>query len=325
MNTNTPLISVVLPIYNVKKYLNKCMNSVLKQTYKNIEIIMVDDGSTDGSGEYCEVLAGKDDRIIVYHKTNGGLSDARNYGIARSKGKYITCVDSDDYIDEDYVDYLFQLIVKYDTRMSICQHRVVSEKNYIKDYGSFGDEKMSSVNCIERMLYHDIIDTSAWAKMYEKSLFDDIKYPKGKLYEDIATTYKLFIKSSSIAVGYESKYNYIIRKTSIVNSEFNIGKFDLLDMTDKMAKDVKNEFPELMPAIVRRRVYARFSTLNQMLNINDYHNERKKIIDFIKKNRRYVLCNKRAPFRDKLAIILLSINYKLYKLIWTLALKKKYK
>ena len=219
------LISVILPIYNVSDYLDRCMKSVINQTYKNIEIIMVDDGSTDDSALKCDEYKEKDDRIVVFHKENGGLSDARNYGIKRASGNYITCIDSDDFIDLDYIEYLYNLITKYNVKMSICQHRVLYSNGKVKEFGKNGEEVLSSKKCLERMLYHDVIDTSAWAKLYDRRLFSDVEYPKGKLFEDIATTYKLMLQCDEIAVGYESKYNYLVRRDSIVNCSFNPKKW----------------------------------------------------------------------------------------------------
>lgn len=310
------LISIILPIYNIKKYLDKCMHSLLSQTYANLEFIMIDDGSTDGCKEMCDFYLTIDERIKVFHKENGGLSDARNYGIMRSQGEYITCVDPDDFVDNDYIEYLFFLIKKYDSKMSICQHRVMYDNGNIKELGSLGDEKIETEKCLERMLYHDVIDTSAWAKLYHRSLFENVKYPKGKIFEDIATTYALMIQCEGIAVGYESKYNYIFHNNSIVNGEFKPSKFDLIEMTDKMANDIIGIFPNLSRAVIRRQVYARFSTLNQMLNYHGYEKQRKDIIRFIKKYKLKVLSDKKAPIRDKAAIVLLLLNYKLYKGVW---------
>ena len=183
-----PLISVILPIYNIETYLSKCMESVINQTYDNLEIIMVDDGSTDNSASMCDDFKMVDKRIVVFHKSNGGLSDARNYGIERANGEFITCIDPDDYVDLDYVEYLLCLARKYRTKMSICQHRVVYDNGAIKENGSKGDENISTENCLQRMLYHDVIDTSAWAKLYYRNLFVTVEYPKGKLFEDIGTT-----------------------------------------------------------------------------------------------------------------------------------------
>lgn len=317
------LISVILPIYNVSDYLDRCMKSVINQTYKNIEIIMVDDGSTDDSALKCDEYKEKDDRIVVFHKENGGLSDARNYGIKRASGDYITCVDSDDFVDLDYIEYLYSLITKYNVKMSICQHRVLYSNGKVKEFGKSGEEVLLSKKCLERMLYHDVIDTSAWAKLYDRSLFSDVEYPKGKLFEDIGTTYKLMLQCNNVAVGYESKYNYIIRRDSIVNCSFNPKKFDLLEMTDKMADDVLKIYPDLEKAVLRRRVYARFSTLNQMPNVPDFEKERKAIICFITKYAHNVAYDPKTPMRDRMAILLLRLNYNIYQTVWNFRKAKK--
>lgn len=311
-----PLISIILPVYNIEQYIDKCMESLLKQTYKNCELLLIDDGSTDNSGIKCDEYASIYPNVYVFHKQNGGLSDARNYGIKRAAGNYITCVDPDDYVDKDYLEYLYYLIHKYNVDMSICQHRVHYDNGSIKEFGSTGEELLSAKVCVERMLYHDVIDTSAWAKLYKKDLFEKIEYPYGKLFEDIATTYKLMIKSSQIAVGYESKYNYIFHNNSIVNSCFKPAKLDLLEMTDNMGDEIGKIFPELSNAILRRRVYSRISTLNQMLNTSEYDKKKEEIIAFIKKNSWQILKNKKAPLRDKIALIFLLLNFELYKNIW---------
>lgn len=315
------LISIVLPIYNVEHYLDKCMDSLLHQTYPYFEIIMVDDGSNEVCSMLCDHYESVDDRIRVFHKSNGGLSDARNYGISKAKGEYITCVDSDDYVDEDYLEYLISLITKYHTKMSIAQHRIISS-NGNKDLGSNGDEVLTNKVCLERMFYHDVIDTSAWAKLYHRSLFDTVKYPEGKIFEDIGTTYKLMLQCDEISVGYESKYTYVLHENSIVNSEFTSAKLDLLEMTDQCVDNVCNRFPDLIKAGMCRRVYARFSTLNQMVNTDDFKDIRSDLISFIMKNKSSILGNPKAPKRDKIAIRLLSINYGLYKKCWKYYKKK---
>lgn len=310
------LISVIIPVYNVEQDLPQCMESILKQTYENLEIILIDDGSTDGSGELCDDYCGMDNRCKVYHTRNGGISAARNYGIARARGKYITLVDSDDYIDEDYIEYLYQLIQNSGLNLAVCQHRVKFENGNILEYGKRGEEILSSKVCIERMLYHDVIDTSAWGKLYDCHLFETVQYPAGMLYEDIGTTYKLFLQCESIAVGYESKYTYVRRKGSIVNGSYNRKKLDLLEMTDRMGVEVIKHYPDLKGAVLRRRVYARISTLNQMLNVKGVEKERKEILAFIKKERFTVLQDAKAPKRDKGALFLMGISYKLYCAVW---------
>lgn len=314
---DNPLVSIILPIYNVEYYLDQCMQSLFVQTYRNLEFIMVDDGSKKECAKLCDTYLKKDSRVIVYHKKNGGLSDARNYGIERANGEYITCIDPDDYVDCDYVEYLLKILEKYKSKMSIAQHRVHYDNGSIKDNGGEGDEALKVEKCLEKMLYHDVIDTSAWGKLYHRSLFENVKYPKGKLFEDIGTTYALMLQCDFVAVGYEAKYNYIFHNNSIVNGKFNLKKLDLLEMTDLMAEDVLSIYPSLGNAVKRRQVYARLSTLNQMLNAGkEYDNERISVIRYIKKNRMDILKNEKAPKRDKIAIILLSVNYSLYRFCW---------
>lgn len=314
---NKPIVSVIIPVYNVEQYLKQCLDSVINQTYKNLEIILVDDGSTDNSGKICDEYALKDTRIKVIHKDNGGLSDARNTGLKIATGEYITFIDSDDDIELDMVEYLYSVLIKFNCKMSVCTHNVIKNNRTKKSFNLKEDFKLSSFDCIKKMLYHDGTDTSAWAKLYKKDLFENIMYPKGKLFEDIATTYKLFIKSDEIASGHLAKYNYKIRSNSIVRKSFTKAKLDLIENTDNMAKDVLAIFPDLEKALLRRRVYARFSTLNQVLSF-DKENKHvvKEIISFIKKYTWNILTDTNVQLRDKVAIILLNISYNLYKFIW---------
>ena len=311
------LISVVLPIYNVEDYLERCIKSVLNQTYKNFEIILVDDGSTDGSAELCDYYAEIENKVCVIHKKNGGLSEARNTGTMLAKGDYITYIDSDDYVDKDYIEYLYNLVKKYNTKVALCTHTVVFENGKKIVYGNGKDsEVLDAYNCIKRMLYNDVVDTSAWAKLYDIELARKILYPQGKIFEDIATTYKFFLASGEIACGYSSKYYYMIRKNSIVGSSFNIKKLELIDMTDSMARDILQVYPDMKAAVLRRRVYSRFSTLNQMLDTKECSKEKKEIIQFIKNNGNKILKDKNAPKRDKMAICLLKVSYNLYRFGW---------
>ncbi|RGR73077.1 glycosyltransferase family 2 protein [Holdemania filiformis] len=325
MNLNTPLISIILPLYNVENYLPKCMESLINQTYENIEIVMVDDGSDSVCAKLCDDYLQIDGRVKVFHKKNGGLSDARNYGIERASGEFIACIDPDDYVDLDYIEYLFKLIKKYNTKMSVCQHRICYSNGKVIELNLDGSEILCAEKALERMLYNDVIDTSAWAKLYHISLFDKIRYPKGKIFEDIGTTYLFMIQSEDIAIGYESKYNYVIRSNSIVNSNFNENKLQLLEMTDKMSADVVEKYPLLNRAVLRRMVYARFSTLNQMLDITTHKKEKKEIIKFVKSHSFDILSDKKAPTRDKVAVVILNVSYPLYKLIWSKYRKRKMK
>ena len=314
--STTPLISVVLPVYNKTEYLPDCMDTLLNQTYTNLEILLVDDGSTDGSAALCDAYAERDHRVRALHKINGGVSDARNYGIGHASGEYITQVDPDDTVDPDYVEYLYELLVKYDAVMSICQHRVLFHNGKVEDFGGEGDCKADAEWCLERMLYHDVIDVSCWGKLYHRSLFDGFSYPKGRIFEDHAATYILFMKSPVIAVGFASKYNYIMHDVSIVHDSFSVRKLDLLPATDRMGRDILSSYPHLYRAVLRRRVYARLSTINQMLYTREYEKEKKRMIDFVKRHAKEILSDPKAPKRDKAAVLALQAGYPFYKAAW---------
>lgn len=316
------LISIVLPIYNVEKYIEKCMDSVLNQTYKNIEVILVDDGSPDRCPKICEEYAKKDNRIKVVHKENGGLSDARNAGIKVANGEYITFIDSDDYVDEDYVEFLYNNIEKTNADIAIGAHRVLYDSGKVIEKATHENSVLKPKEVLERILYDDGIDLSAWGKLYKISLFDDIKFPKGRIFEDSATTYMLVDKAKKIAVNSESKYNYIIRKDSISNASFSPKKMDLITSTREMSEYIKNKYPDLEKAANRRLMYAYLSTLSQLAKCKEkYPKEEKEMTTYIKKHGNEILKDKRVPKRDKFGIISLKLGFNFYKFIWRLYLK----
>ncbi len=223
------LISVIVPVYKVEKYLEKCIESVLKQTYTNLQIILVDDGSPDNCGKICDEYAKKDSRIEVIHKANGGLSDARNVGISKAKGRYIGFVDSDDYIKEDMYEILLNLIKKYDADVSICNLYDVIDGNECIRNKENGIREYSRLDILKKVLLDKNIQSYAWNKLYEKELFDEIKYPIGKKYEDIGTTFYLFEKCNKIVVTSEPEYYYLKRADSLVN---NVTESTILDYTE---------------------------------------------------------------------------------------------
>ena len=310
------LISIIVPVYNVEKYLNKCIESIINQTYKNLEIILIDDGSTDNSGEICDEYRNKDKRIIVIHKKNGGLSDARNVGIDNANGKYISFIDSDDYVEENYIELLYNTINQYDADMSIASHKVIYEKNII-DRSTGKKFCAAPKKILEMLLYDNGIDTSAWGKLYKRELFKDIKFPKGRLFEDSATTYKLIDKSKKIAVYSKPVYNYIIRNNSISNEKFSEKKLDLITSTKEMTEYIKTKYPELNKACNRRLMYAYLSTLTQLAKSKVKNIKiQKELMGYICKNRREILKDKNIPKRDKIGLISTILGFHCFKYIW---------
>lgn len=241
-------ISVIVPIYNVEKYLRKCIKSIINQTYQNLEIILVDDGATDNSGEICEEYAKKDNRIKVIHKVNGGLSDARNAGIEVATGDYIGFVDSDDYIAEDMYQYLLDLLLLNQADISICGYELVEEnkiqniKKIIADRKEIWDSKKAIIELLKQEKVHDY----AWNKLYKKQLFDQVKYPYGRKMEDLGTTYQLFELSNYIVLGNQKKYFYLQREGSIVNQKnFELYR-DKYELTVERYQFFKKRYPDMI-------------------------------------------------------------------------------
>lgn len=323
------LISVIVPVYNVEKYIKNCIDSIINQTYKNLEIILIDDGSKDNSGKICDEYTKLDNRIKAIHKKNGGLSDARNVGIDNATGKYITFIDSDDYVENDYVEYLYKLIKKYNVKMSISSYKVIckNETKIIDMAKNNKDEKLKTQECLRKMLCEKGFTVSACTKMYEKSLFSDIRFPLGKLCEDNGTTYKLILKCENIIYGNKSNYHYYKRNNSIMTSKFTKHRLDIIDLTDEMVDVVEKEYPELIDTLEKRKITVRFSILRQMVTskLDDEMKEKEKeIINYIKSKRKDILKNKEIDKRDKIALISLLLHKEVFKVCWNIYCKIKY-
>lgn len=226
------LVSIVIPVYNVESYLETCVESIINQSYKELEIILVDDGSTDRCGDICEMLSAKDNRIAVYHKKNGGLSDARNYGIERAHGELLGFVDSDDYIETGMIAGMVAAIENNNADIAICGYKKVY-KNVILD-----KKPHSRVYTKDQALYQLLrgsdFQDHVWAMVFKTELWEGIRFPKGKLYEDVRTTYKLFLRANRIVTVDESFYNYRQRGSSIVKLDFNSGKLQCLEAEEEL-------------------------------------------------------------------------------------------
>ncbi|MBQ8418044.1 MAG: glycosyltransferase [Phascolarctobacterium sp.] len=215
-----PKLSIIVPVYKVEQYIHKCVDSILNQTFTDFELILVDDGSPDNCGKICDEYAQKDERVRVIHKENGGLSDARNAGIDVATGEVIGFIDSDDWVER----YMYQEMLNYmeENNLDI----VCADTNQVKDGKAkfkprYSKNKIWLKDEATCEILNGTLDNAAWNKIYKRSVIGNVRYPKGRIYEDVATTYKFI--SNSEKVGYISKpyYNYLKRKGSIVASGFN--------------------------------------------------------------------------------------------------------
>lgn len=222
---NNPLISIIIPIYNVEKYLEPCINSVINQTYTNLEIILVNDGSTDHSSYIINKYIKKDSRIKVINKNNGGLSDARNAGIDIATGEYIGFIDSDDLITNNYFETLYGLLNNYGADISICNFTPFNDnkKNFNNSPLDVQLIEYTNIQALEQYFDEYYIQmVVAWGKLYKKDFFKNIRFPIGKMREDEFTTYKLLYKANKIVFTTECLYYYLQREDSIMGPSFSL-------------------------------------------------------------------------------------------------------
>jgi glycosyltransferase involved in cell wall biosynthesis len=215
-------ISVIVPVYNVEEYLPKCLDSILNQTFKDFELILIDDGSTDGSGRICDEYAIIDNRIKVFHKRNEGQAIAKNFGIDNSLGKYISFVDSDDWIDENMLLEMYQEAISNDADIVIAGHYVVNLDNTIECINILNKRKLNRLEATKLILEDTQILSFPWDKIYRRELFDGIKYSEKRIFEDTATTYKLFNKANVLVQLNQSYYYYVRRESgTCLDPEFS--------------------------------------------------------------------------------------------------------
>ena len=323
-----PEISVIVPVYNVAEYLAKCVQSILAQSFGDFELLLIDDGSDDGSAELAERLAEDDERIAVFHKENGGLSDARNYGVKRARGNYITFIDSDDWIEGNYLEFLRRLIVDNDADISTCYYN-----KCIHDRKSSWREPSEDVLVMNRrdallsLLYQERINVSAPGKLYKIELaMSGVAYPVGKHYEDVDTTWRFISRSNKIAVGQEPLYNYVMREGSIVH-QVNDSIFDRSELAINAYKDIcalSNSDKEIRSAAERYRVFHCLSVLRTIdLKKTDHVNRARDLRAVVNRGAATVLADSRAPRRDKIAIYALRLGLHFYHFAWDVYCKTR--
>lgn len=286
------LVSVIVSIYNVEDYLNKCIDSIINQTYKNLEIILVDDGSLDNSPQICDEYSKKDNRIKVIHKQNGGLSDARNHGIEISTGKYLCFIDSDDYIDKQMIEKLYQNLKGNKSDISICNFYEAYQNGKL-NYQHFPNEKLKvSGNNKFYNIYNDygISTIIACGKIYKKELFNDIRYPIGRVHEDEVIVIDILEKTNIISYIDEPLYYYVQREKSITKT-FNLKRLDIIETHEKRIK----YFEKLDKNLLKLEYFSYIKGLTKIIipglkqiNENDklrYYKKRKKqLIQSLKNN-----------------------------------------
>ena len=258
-----PLISVIVPVYNVEKYLARCVDSILAQTYSHLEIILVDDGSQDDSGKICDEYAAKDARIQVIHKENGGLSSARNAGIDAAKGEYLAFVDSDDWIEPDAYDRMMELIEKYSVKLVCAGRYDAGGETGEKQLGLCPpkEEVVTTEELVGRVFTWDNCDSSACDKLYHRSLFENHRFPLGKVSEDVSVMYRVLLQTDKAAMCDRPVYNYYHRPGSISNATISEKTFHYSQHTARIYEDIRENYPNIEPQACFLRVRSLYHLL----------------------------------------------------------------
>lgn len=306
------LISVIIPVYNVEDYLDRCIKSVISQTYASIEIILVDDGSTDLSGEKCDFYGRLDERIRIIHKQNGGLSSARNAGIEIANGEYLSFIDSDDYVNEKMIESMYRAIRDNNVKVAICNY--LKQTTYIEDSEEISDIDWimeDSKRSIEKLMSDgSSFYTPIWNKLYHYSCFDGLRFPEGRNAEDVATIYKIYYVCDGVVYTTTALYYYGIRENNLSNK--NCFQFDdsLLAIRERSAFFKNKDYDlYILSEINRMRVliwyYVRLFDLKNKKNI-------------IKEYKEAYMQLKRYCKRKDIMFCLFNLSPNLYSFIWSM-------
>ena len=307
-----PLISVIVPVYNVEPYLHKCVDSILNQTYRNLEVILVDDGSPDGCPAICDEYAEKDERVKVIHKKNGGLSDARNAGMAVAKGEYLSFVDSDDMLSANAIEILLRFAHKEDADL------VIGGYNRFENVFEESINEETSVQCrtpVEAMADMLKNGCASWARLYRRELHQSVPFPVGEINEDEAIVLPLLEKCKTIAVTNAVVYHYRCRPESITTAVFNRKKMAWVKHCRNNLSFIRERYPELEnDAAARYRSSILWALTEIALSNREFKQEVRQLIQELKDNRRLFMKTDFAYPQDKIRMmVLIYLPFNFYK------------
>lgn len=308
-----PKISIIVPVYNVEKYLEKCVRSILAQTFTDFELILVDDGSPDGSGAMCDQFAEQDQRVKVIHKKNGGLSDARNAGIEIAQGEFLGFVDSDDYIEEDMYEMMYKNTIETNADIATCGVYDVYSNQKIQIKENFR-KILTSEEALKVFFEGTVSNVNVTSKMFKRHLFEEIRFPVGKTIEDAFVIVDLSIKAKTIALDTTQKYYYFHREGSIMTESFSQKNFDMIEAYQRNLKLVKEHFPNLIEHAEVRLCWANFIVLDKIILSNQLGKvkEEKEIVEYLRKHFSLIMKTPNLTKAWKLSMCVLLVSVHLY-------------
>lgn len=298
------LVSVIVPVYNVKPYLASAVDSLLAQDYPHLEILLVDDGSSDGSEALCDVYAARDPRVRAIHQENQGQAAARNHGVAQARGEYTAFIDSDDYVAPNYISYMAGMMEQTGADIGVCNLSQCFPEEEWHPEMSKEIREMDAVTALETMFYQQDFTTSPCCKIYPTAWLRETPFPQGRIHEDLATVYKLLARAKKVVYGPSILYCYLQRKGSTEHSGFSPRTFDHKTSADELYAFVKERYPQILPAAVCRRFSAYCQVIGRMAGVEGYQAERKALWDQICRDRWQVAKNPRARVKNRIAALL---------------------
>lgn len=311
-----PLVSVIVPVYNVERYLPQCLQSIVEQTYSHLEIILVDDGSTDGSPAICDEWAERDPRIRVTHQQNGGLSQARNTALDVMNGDYVTMVDGDDHVDSTFVETLLRCLTEHNADIAVCEWNMYRDGKTPKSAKPQHTDVIvySRKEAINAVFYQDTLTNSACSRLYNSRLWKDIRFPKGMLYEDLAVVYHVLQLTTKVVFCPQVLYFYLQRAESITGT-FTDDRTHVLDILDELENAIE---PQYKKAVQSRRLSAHFNILLLCPKGKEYDHVRNRCWKCIKQLRWNGLTDPNVRMKNKIGILCSYLGKHIFTAIFAL-------
>ncbi len=311
-----PKISIIVPVYKVERYLKKCLDSILVQTFSDFELILIDDGSPDNSGKICDEYAKKDSRIVVIHKENQGAAMARNVGLDRARGEYIGFVDSDDWIEKDMYELLYSLCKQYDCDIVNCSS-IICYKNRVVVNGGHSFVIHDQHEAMKTLLIGEMYDECLWTKLIKREIIGTLRLPTNVSYEDTAFMYHVFERAHKVGAIGQAKYHYIKHDDSVMDRALKNISIDAMQIYEEMYGFIKEKYPDLVGLVVYKLCNNGLSLLNLMIQSWNFKEHKKKYLEVSKilnRHFRETIKLKEYPKNVKILLILLRIHSSLYKL-----------
>ena len=303
-------ISIIIPVYNTVKYIDRCLESCISQSYDDYEIILIDDGSKDGSSEKCDEWANKNKKVKAFHFENAGAATARNRGIEKSSGEYICFIDSDDCISHDYLEYLYMLCDNSNADISVCGFADVYQGNEPKQPADETDEPVvfTGPEAMENLLYQRYFISAPWGTLSKRNIWDKVRFPDGRRVEDVATVYKEYAAANKVVYGHRKLYYRYLLPDSTIYTTYTEKNREYLSHCRDIVKWLKEYYPKYEKSGYHRLFSACFQILSETDKSINNEAFLREVYNEIKKSRKTVLTDKKARIRNRGAALLSYIS-----------------